>query len=128
MKMYLVIASLLTAMLLPAGTAPLAQSAIPKHVYVVGGCRADASNAVKQFQDFPDSLPFDLYVVCREPDWRDFMQKCSLSLGTTAMSDWKRGIIWLGPKALTDSIAMREAIEHELAHLHCRCSLGERPH
>jgi hypothetical protein len=77
------------------------------------------------FKDFDGAFSFDLYVVCRQVEWEDYMRRCSLSPATIAMSDWKRGIIWLGPKALEDAIKMREAIKHELAHLRCRCSLGE---
>ena len=95
--------------------------AIPKHTYVVGGCFAEVERAIVIFKDSPQAPQFDLYIICDAVRWHTLALKNGFRESAASFTVLNRGMIWLGPKAISDSFEMRQTIHHELAHLRCNC-------
>lgn len=101
----------------------LKAQALPKHTYLVGGCKASATEALEIFSAVKTAPQFDLYIVCDAMQWHALALKNDFKESAHSFTVLHKGMIWLGPKALAN---LHEAIEHELEHLRCDCDLGER--
>src|SRR5258708_5785569 len=118
MKRLLLLAALFTL-------APLA-GAQPRNVYPIEGCsNANVRSALDAFQQ--ENAPgFDLYVVCTEKSWQSLLKAHHFPSTVAAITDWKEGRIFIGPKPLVDTALLHFTVSHELEHLRCRCDLGEK--
>lgn len=117
-------AKITLAVFLFISTVP-AFAAIPRHINVVGGCNALAQDAADLFEKQGNAPAFDLYVICNYSDWHALAVKNDFTESNISFTVLHKGMIWLGPKALTNPAKLREAIRHELEHLRCDCDLGE---
>lgn len=116
----------LTVFLLLLAAVPAVGQVVPKHTYLVGGCKASAVEALEIFKEAKAAPQFDLYIVCDSVNWHRLSAKNDFKESAFAITPEQKGMIWLGPKALSDPKTLRDVIEHELNHLRCDCDLGER--
>jgi len=98
----------------------------PKNVYPVEGCSKEGVLlVVSAFQQAKSPIAFDLYVICTEKAWQDFLKAHRFPASVVALTDWKAGRIFVGPHPINDEANLHRTAVHELKHLTCHCNLGE---
>ena len=110
------------AMLLLAVSTPAKPPKVT--IRIAGACEpAVLADLIRQTKNVSDATVF---WVCREQLWNTLAQKQGFSPSVPAVSNWKRGEIFLKAVTFENDISMlKAALTHEFEHLRCRCSQGE---
>ncbi len=97
-------------------------------VIIVGSCSpTDVANVLRGMSD---ALPAEgqVYLIWSAGSWELLMRQIDRPLTTLAVTSGSQPITLLNAEsfAALTAVQQRWALRHELAHLKCRCALGER--
>ncbi len=70
---------------------------------------------------------WQVYVVCRKAEWEMLMRHIDQPVTTVAVTSLSQPITWVSATRFDSltSIDQRWVLRHELAHVKCKCDLGE---